>query len=322
MVLVLALGLAWSSSGRASTDRRPDAPTVIVVAGAPGEEEFKETFGEWSVHWAEAAGRAGARLIALPPTNHLAAGKEALQRALAAEPRESPAELWLVLLGHGTFDRREAKFNLHGPDVSAAELAAWLEPFRRPVAVICGFSASGPFLNKLSASNRVVITATRSGAEVNFARFGGHLARTIGAPEADLDKDGQVSLLEAYLLAARRTADFYESEGRLATEHSLIDDNGDGLGTPPDWFRGIRAVKKARDGATLDGVRAHQFHLIRSEAESKLPAAIRARRDELELQVLTLRARKPELDEAKYYEQLEALLLEVARLTEAAAKTE
>ncbi|HXG48418.1 MAG TPA: hypothetical protein VNO52_12390, partial [Methylomirabilota bacterium] len=162
----------------------------------------------------------------------------------------------------------------------------------------------------------------RSGAEVNFARFGGYLAGTIGALEADLDKDGQVSLLEAYLLAARRTADFYESEGRLATEHSLLDDNGDGLGTPPDWFRGIRAVKKARDGASLDGVRAHQFHLIRSEAESKLPAAVRARRDELELQILSLRARKPELDEAKYYEQLEALLVEVARLTEAAGKTE
>ena len=96
----------------------------------------------------------------------------------------------------------------------------------------------------------------------------------------------------------------------------MIDDNGDGLGTPPDWFRGIRAVKKAKDGTALDGFRAHQFHLMRSDAEQTMPPALRARRDELELAILKLRENKNSLTEDNYYRQLEVLLLETARLYE------
>ena len=94
----------------------------------------------------------------------------------------------------------------------------------------------------------------------------------------------------------------------------MLDDNGDGLGTPADWFRGIRAAKKAKEGASLDGYRAHQFHLLRSEAERALPPDVRARRDELELSIARLRERKGELAEDDYYAQLEPLLLEMARL--------
>src|SRR5262249_11540634 len=132
-----------------------------------------------------------------------------LQEALQTEAKETPAQLWVVLLGHGTFDGKEAKFNLRGPDVSATELADWLKPFRRPVALIDTSSASAPFLNKLSAPGRVILTATRSGHEVNFARLGQYFSEAVADPEADLDKDGQTSLLEAYLIASRRVAEFY-----------------------------------------------------------------------------------------------------------------
>ena len=104
-----------------------------------------------------------------------------------------------MLIGHGTFDGREAKFNLRGPDVTDVELADWLLPFKRPVVVINCASASGPFINRLSGANRVVVTATKSGNEINFARFGQYIAEAIADPRADLDKDGQVSLLEAFL---------------------------------------------------------------------------------------------------------------------------
>ncbi len=161
---------------------------------------------------------------------------------------------------------------------------------------------------------RVVITATRSGYEQNYARFGQYLSEAIADPNADLDKDGQTSLLEAFLMAARGVAEFYESEGRLATEHPLIDDNGDGLGTPADWFLGVRAVKKAKDNASLDGLRAHQFHLLRSESEQKLPTEKRLRRDELERDIAALRDQKSDLGEEEYYRQLETLLLEIARI--------
>src|SRR5687768_17002490 len=107
------------------------------------------------------------------------------------------------------------------------------------VIVNCA-SGSGPFMNALSAPQRVVITATKSGQEQNFARFGDYFSSSISAPEADLDKDGQTSVLEVFLSAGHRVTEFYEQESRLATEHSLLDDTGDALGTPADWFQGVR----------------------------------------------------------------------------------
>jgi hypothetical protein len=225
-------------------------------------------------------------------------------------------ELWLVFIGHGTFDGRSAKFNLRGPDLSAAALATALKPCQRALVVIQCASASGPFLNALSAPGRVIITATRSGYEVNATRFGGYLAQAIADPAADLDKDGQTSLLEAYLSASRLVEQFYKEQGRLMTEHALLDDNGDGLGTPAEWFRGVRAVKSAADAKAVDGVRTHQMFLVRGDAERQLSPEVRARRDELERELGALRSRKTKINEDEYYRQLEGILLETARLYE------
>ena len=296
-------------------------PTVIVVAGASGEEEYGRSFSTWAGLMEKAARQGGAKDIVIGlKTNEASADREQLQQALANEPKEGAAELWLVLIGHGTFDGKEAKFNLRSNDLSATELANWLQPFHRPLAIINAASASAPFLAKLSGTNRVVITATRSGSEVNYARFGHYFSEAIADPGADLDKDGQTSLLEAFLMASRRVKEFYDLEGRLATEHALLDDTGDGLGTPPDWFRGVRAVKSAKDGAALDGLRAHQFHLVRSKAEQEMAPEVRARRDALEVLIARLRDNKRVLPEVVYYEKLEALLLEMARLYEGAGK--
>lgn len=292
-----------------------DRPTVIVAVGAAGEEQFGKEFARWAEQWSKVSQTAGAKyiVVGLTPTNETADWSR-LKDALSGETTLSTATLWLVLLGHGTFDGREAKFNLRGPDLSASELAEWLKPFRRPVAVLNCASASSPFLNKLSAPGRVIVTATRSGYEQNFARFGEHLAAGIADPAADLDKDGQTSLLEAFLAASRRVDEFYAAEGRLATEHALLDDNGDGLGTPADFFRGVRAVKKPAGGGSVDGLRAHQFHLVRSAQELRLPPEVRARRDELELAIANLRASKATLGEDEYCRRLERLLLQLARL--------
>lgn len=146
------------------------------------------------------------------------------------------------------------------------------------------------------------------------------MAESIGSLEADLDKDEQTSLLEAFLMASRKVADFYKEEGRLATEHALIDDNGDGLGTPADWFQGVRAVKKAQNRAGVDGRRGQQVHLISNASDQKLSPAARARRDELELAIGSLRDQKPSLATDEYYEKLEPLLVELARLYEASEK--
>lgn len=313
LLWLAVMALAWRAP--ASDTVAEDRPTVIVVTGAGGEDEFGKNFSKWSADCEEAGRKSGARIISIglkpvAATNDF----ELLKQALAAESKDTTAELWLILIGHGTYDGKEAKFNLQGPDFSADELAAWLKPFHRPVAVINCASCSGPFISKLSAPNRVIVAATRSGSEQNYARFGKYFSQTLQDLQADLDKDGQVSLLEGFLSASFQVAEFYKLEGRLATEHALIDDNGDGLGTPADWFRGIHAMKRANDNAALDGFRAHQFHLIRSDEEKKLSGPVRARRDELELALAKLRDEKKNLPEADYYKKVETLLLELANL--------
>jgi hypothetical protein len=298
-------------------------PTVMVVVGAAGTSEYAAQFAKWADRWEKACSKGDAKFaaIGLDGIEELQ-DRKALQQALADESKKTTAALWLVLIGHGTFDGRTAKFNLRGPDVSADDLAEWLKPVLRPVAVINTTSSSAPFLSKLSAPGRVVITATKSGFEQNYARFGQYLAHAIAEPQADLDKDGQTSLLEAFLIASGRVDEFYSAAGRLATEHALVDDNADGLGTRADWFRGIRPVRKARDGASLDGYRAHQFHLVPSEAEKKMLPSLRAQRNRLELEVMNLRDGKDDFSEDEYFSKLEALLYDITKIYEQTDKTD
>jgi hypothetical protein len=289
-----------------------DRSSVIIATGAGGEETYATAFARWTESWQKAANTAGAHIVNIPSTEMNA--RDRLRQTLEMEAKEATAPLWIVLLGHGSYGGGEAKFNLPGDDLSATELAAWLQPFQRPVVVVCGFSASGAFLKPLSAPGRIVVTATRSGAENNYARHGGYFAESIANPSADLDKDGQTSVLEAWLAAAQRTADFYKGEERLATEHSLLDDNGDGLGTPADWFQGVRVVKKSSDQRAPDGLHAHQMHLVPSAAERALFPALRKERNQLEQEIAQLRETKATLPQDEYYSRLEALLLRLAQL--------
>ncbi|HEX7577614.1 MAG TPA: hypothetical protein VF430_06215 [Verrucomicrobiae bacterium] len=301
----------------ASPAQTNEQRNLVLVIGAAGEPEYGQQFSAWADLWKQAAMKGGLQTSVIGvDTNNPENDLTRLLTVLTNEVAKPDGELWLVFIGHGTFDGRSAKFNLRGPDISADDLASALKPCRRSLIVIhCG-SASGPFLNALSGPGRVIITATRSGNEVNVTRFGGYLARAIADPAADLDKDGQISLLEAYLFASRQVEQFYREAGRLATEHALLDDNGDGLGTPAGWFRGVRAVKTAANGKSVDGVRAHQLNLVRGKDEQELSPAVRAHRDELEKRLSDLRSRKVGMKEDEYYSQLESILVEIARLYE------
>src|SRR5262249_10053790 len=130
-------------------------------------------------------------------------------------------------------------------------------------------------------------------------------------------KDGQTSLLEAFLAASHRVEEFYKQDARLATEHALLDDNGDGLGVTASWFDGLRATRGARDGSPVDGPRAHQWYLLLSPSEQAMSAEARSRRDELELQIAALRDKKSKMSESDYYGQLEKLLIDLARVYQA-----
>jgi hypothetical protein len=185
---------------------------------------------------------------------------------------------------------------------------------QRPLIVINTTSASAPFINALSKPDRIIITATKSGHEQNFARFGTYIAKTITDLTADLDKDGQVSVLEAFLITSHRVEEFYQSEKRLATEHALIDDNGDGKGTSANFYNGVRPAKKPEEAVNLDGFRAHQVHFFPNEEEARLSPAVRKRRNELELQLERARAGKAQLKESEYLERIEPIILELSRL--------
>jgi hypothetical protein len=289
--------------------------SVLLIVGAPGQPEFGSNFVKQAERWQSTCTVAQAKsttigLASADTTNDY----ETLRGFLETEQKISAEPLWIVMIGHGTFDGKDARFNLRGPDVSATEMATWLQPFKRPMAIIITASSSAPFLNRLSATNRVIITATRSGHEQNYTRFGQYFAETLTNTQADLDKDGQVSLLEAFLLASRQTAEFYKAEERISTEHALIDDNGDGLGTPADWFQGLRAIKKASQNAQVDGLLARQFHLIEGESDQGLTAEQLGERDGLERAILLHREKKSTLPEEQYYQELEKFAVALARL--------
>lgn len=322
VLLLLLIGGLTSVDARADETARNVTPTTIVVIGASGAEQYESTFAEWADRWIAAATKAGHHIVVIGREEGSAdqSDRQRLRDAISDAGKTTGVELWLVMIGHGTFDRREARFNLRGPDVSARELADWLKPIDRPMTIINSASASAPFMTALASPKRVIIASTKSGSEQNFARFGDYMSQAIADPTADLDKDDQTSLWEAFLKAARRTAEFYSTDGRLLTEHAVLDDTGDGQGVRSDQFRGLTPIEPPASGKTLDGQRAHQWHLLRNTTDLALAPEIRKKRDSLEDSILKLRDTKNTLPREQYLQQLEKLLVELAELNESASR--
>jgi hypothetical protein len=292
---------------------------MILVTGAPGAEEYEAEFEGWAQSWIEMAERQGWELTHIQAANQAGEtnDRELLRQAIESH-QESDQRLWIVMLGHGTFSRNVAKFNLEGPDVSAVELQGWLNKIERPCVVINCSSASSPFLPLLSTTDRLVITATRSGNEINFSRFGKYLAASINDLEADIDHDREVSLLEAFLAATAKTERFYREDARLVTEHALLDDNGDRAGISADFYQGSRPSKEAKQGATIDGRAASRIIVFSSPDVPQFDGELAAQRTQIEQEIDTLRSAKATLPADEYYAQLESLLLKLASLYDAA----
>lgn len=213
----------------------------------------------------------------------------------------------VFLIGHGSFDTQQAKFNLVGPDLSAKDyaqlVAAW--PTRRVVFINCA-SSSGEFIKALSAENRIVITATRSGNEQNATVFAEHFIAGLTSSEADADKNARVSVLEAFDYATKMVADWYKKENRLATEHALIDDNGDGKGNE---------TATAGDGALAKTTYLDSKTVEQAGADAELLRLI-AERERLEQEVEKLKLKKAEMKEADYERELEDLLVKLATVNQ------
>ncbi len=349
---VLAQDASLPADSPAEESSQESTQHLILVIGAPGTDEYAANFKTWAERWEEAAQRAGVPCTVIGKNKPAvsattAASAETAEQntapsgspapAPASEPEEtdiarlvqaieslsnskSSEPLWLVFLGHGTFDGRTASWNLQGPDMTAEQLATVCQKLQRPLATVACASCSAPFINTLSGPDRIVVTATKDGNQIQYCRFGDAMSTAISTLEADIDRDGQTSLLEAWLFASRRTAEFYKSEGRLATEHSLIDDNGDGKGVRSELYVGDRIVENAENPELIDGPFAARWHFVRSDEERRLSTEQREKRDALEAQVEQLRKQKSSLPEDEYLKQLEVIAVQLAEIYEAAGK--
>ena len=291
---------------------------LAVIVGLAGEPEHAELFQRWAGTLVDAAGKLGVSdVIYLAEKPEVDAkrvtGKSTKEEVVKAFDKLAAAGeddvVFIVLIGHGSFDGKVAKFNLPGPDLTPADFEPLLKKMKsRHVVFVNTASASGPFLADLSGPNRTIVTATRNGAEQYATLFGGFFIDALTSEAADSDKNKRVSVLEAFRYAKAEVAKAYEREGLLSTEHALLDDNGDKEGSP-------EPSPMAKDGklaASLSiGSAADALPL---PADPKLRALYLERRD-MERRVEALRLLKDSMEPAKYASELEKLVTDLALKT-------
>ena len=317
LIIVLVWCCAAAVAARAQGAPRPAADPnkfAVILSGASGDEEFAKRFKGWTAELSKTlVGRFGfdeARVTILtetPEGRALRATAEEVRRAFASLKASAGPEstVFVFLIGHGTFDGRQAKFSLVGPDLAAGEYAELLSnlPSRR-VVVFNMASASGEFIKALSGRGRVVVTATRSGQEQNATRFPEHFIAALASRDADADQNGRVSVLEAFDFASRLTAEQYKRAGRIATEHALLDDSGDGVG---------HMTAEGGDGAVARNVYLDSLSNEQAAASAETARLLRER-ERLEEEVEQLKARKNLLAEAEYEAELERVFVSLAKV--------
>jgi hypothetical protein len=294
---------------------------LLIVVGLAGDPEHGELFHKWGAELAESAGQLGipqdhvVYLVDQPGEGEArVTGKatlEEINKTFDRFAKQATADdaLYVVLIGHGSYDGKTAKFNLPGPDISAADFATQFKrlPMRQIVFVNTA-SASGPFVNELSGPGRTIIAATRSGAENYATLFGGYFVDALSGEEADADKNRRVTMLEAFQFAKAAVQRAYDKEGLLSTEHAVLDDNGDKVGSPDPSttaadgkVAALMSIGSAADAMPLP-------------ADPKLRALVLEQRD-LQHRVESLRLLKENMDPAKYQSELEKLVTDLALKT-------
>lgn len=284
LVAAAAVSLGWSlAAGPAQAELY-----YLIVGGHGGDPGYEEAFAEAAADMAAAAERTLGTDQRITVLTGDGATREALRAVLAdyAANLTAADRIAVFLIGHGSHDGQEYKFNLTGPDINDVEFAELLTAVpARSQLVVNGSSASGAVLESWTADGRALITATRNGRERNATRFAEHWAAALSAADADINKNGSISVQEAFDYAARLVAESYESEGALATEHPEI--RGDATGA---------------------------FEIARLEervATSAAVASLNQRKTQLEEQIASLRLRREELGD-DYLPQLQSLAVELA----------
>ena len=294
---------------------------LLIISGLGGEPQYTAQFRSWGLALSDVArkryGVPDSEVVYLAeegPRDPRIAGvstKVNVEATLSRFAKNAAPgdEIVVVLIGHGSGSQEDSKISLPGPDMSARDFAKDLAVFKsQQLGFVDLTSASGDMLPVLSAPHRVIITATKSGFERNESVFVKYFVAALIGDGADVDKDGRVSLLEAYRYAVTETKRYYDDLGRLQTEHAQLDDDGDKKGTPEPDMR----------VATGDGALARRIFLgggvYASMAGANDPklAALYKERFALEGRIDDLKKRKTSMSADAYDDALENLLVELA----------
>ena len=281
----------------------------LTVAGLGGEDQYEQRFSGWASDLNKLLkAEPGAKVDTLAGKDATKANIEAKLRAVATQAKADDSFV-LVLIGHGTFDDLDYKFNIPGPDLSASELAGLLDKIPAKQVVVNATSSSGGSMPVLQKAKRVVITATKTGTEKNATVFARFFIESLRDPEADTDKNQAISVLEAFRYGEEKTAKYFESQKRLATEHAVIEDLEKGEGVK---------VPSAENGEGLIAGRQVLLHLGSVAAIVNDPAKqkLLKRKDELETQIDELKYRKAAVPQREYQQQMRQLLLDLATVQE------
>jgi hypothetical protein len=308
VVLIVAFGLLLSA------DARAEQRFALVLSGASGGAKYAEQMAEWRNTIRSAlVDRYGfptdkVRVFVDETIKTGEPGSAANVRAALGDLRKTLTRddvLLIVLLGHGTYDGEQAKFNLVGPDLTATEWNALLKDLPGRLIVVNTTEASFPFLERLSGQNRIVITATDSAAQKYATVFPEYFAKAIGEASTDLDKNGRTSIFEVFAAASQSVKQHYEQRGQLVTERAIIDDNGDGVG-------------REAEAPGPDGALARLLYLdadTPAAANDPALAALLKRRRELEAEAEALKLKKTLMPGPLWEAEYEKLMLELAKVS-------
>jgi lysophospholipase L1-like esterase len=306
--LLILLMLFAGASLRAET-------FYLTIAGLGGEPEYEQRFTGWAkdldklLHTAEPT----AKIETLMGADATRANIEARLRDIAKQAKPDDTVI-VMMIGHGSFDEIDYKFNIPGSDISATELAALLDKIPSKHQLVVNMtSASGASIVPLEKPNRVVVAATKSGTENNATYFARYWIEALRDPAADTDKNETISALEAFRYAEEKTAKFFETQKRLATEHALIEDTGKGEGVKapaPDNGEGLVAGRLA------------VLHLGVTAAQVNDPEKLKLlkHKEEVEQAIDELKYEKAAMELSDYRKKLNDYLVDLAKTQEALDK--
>jgi hypothetical protein len=282
---------------------------TVTVAGLVGEPDYEKRFTTAATDLDKLLKASGADVHVYTLTGG-AATRTRLTQLLAQVARDARPEddFVLILIGHGSFDGVEYKFNLVGPDVSAGELAELCNRVSaRRQLIVNTTSASGGSIPVLQRSGRAVIASTKSGTEKNATVFARYWVEALQDPSADVDKNESVSALEAFQYADRKTAEFYTAQKRLATEHAVFEDTGKG--------EPVRAPSlDSGEGRLLASLILVRSGDAQKAAFDSTKRDLLAKREDVERQIDALRYQKAAMSQSDYEQQLKVLLVGLARI--------